>query len=148
MRKTAWIALILCIAVLAGCTTSQVGTVEDTGSGTDSVKIKGNPFDTLSLLDIGKIQSINYTVSGEGGSQSGSTTDKVIMAAIIEKLTGVQINGITDKSVDDDDLIIKIVTEQSIIEFAFEGDAIVIGENRFEVANLAPLKDYILELIG
>ncbi len=70
------------------------------------------------------------------------------MAAIIEKLTGVQINGITDKSVDDDDLIIKIVTEQSIIEFAFEGDAIVIGENRFEVANLAPLKDYILELIG
>ena len=56
MRKTAWIALILCIAVLAGCTAS-VGTVEDTGSGTDSVKIKGNPFDTLSLLDIGKIQN-------------------------------------------------------------------------------------------
>ena len=144
VKKTVWIALLLVLTLLSGCvTTTGSAKVKE---GTEPVT--ATPFDALALLDVGKIRKISYALNTEGGVMAGDTTDEEIIQLIIEKLTGVEIEGETNRAVEDKGLSIVIETDATTLEFAFEDDVLVVGDMRFEVSNIEPLYQYIENLLG
>ena len=129
-----FLALMLAgVTLLAGC-----------GGDTASKEVKWEAMDSLKAVEAANITSIDFQRATEGGAYGNSVYDLPTIEDIYLRLKDVEIKSPTDAAVDDDGLSLSVKTGDSEMNFAFEGDVLVLDDgSRFEVEGLDTLKSYV-----
>lgn len=128
------LALVLaCVTLLAGC-----------GGDTASEEAKWEAMDSLSAAEAADITRIDFQRATEAGVYANSVYDLPTIEDIYLRLKDVKIKEPTEAGVEDDGLSLSIKTGDSEMNFAFEGDILVLDDgSRYEVEGLDMLKSYI-----
>ena len=132
------VLLIANIATLTACS----------GGGDSSSDIIWPAMDALNEIKAEDVTSIEYARLTEGGAGTESTDDATQMEDIILRLKEVKIKEKSEAAVEDDGLVIKIISGDKSSSFNFEGDILVLEDgSRYEVENLGSLRTYVDKLL-
>lgn len=123
--------MLITVTLLAGC-------------GGGDKEVKWEAMDKLRETEAVDITRIDFQRSTEGGVYANSVYDLTTIEDIFLRLKEVEIEEPTDEGTEDDGLSLSVKTEDSEMNFVFEGDALVLDDgSRYEVEGLDSLKSYI-----
>lgn len=123
--------MLTAVTLLAGC-----------GGASDEAKWEA--MDSLKATEAADITRIDFQRATEGGAYGNSVYDLATIEDIYLRLKDVEIKSPTDAAVEDDGLSLSVKAGDSEMNFAFEGDILVLDDGkRYEVEGLDSLKSYI-----
>lgn len=149
MKKHTILIIMICLfgALLCSACSSDSSSKGDDSNFDDSKEISWSLQDMLRKVDVADIDHIDFDVYTEGGRSGGWTWDAEEIKSIYEGVLNLKLIKETNMAVDDDDLFITFYEGEKKYPFHFEHDIAIVGDNRYEVDNLANVKSFITELI-
>lgn len=140
MRKTGRKLTVLFLAMMFAAAALLPGC----GGDASGEEANWGAMDSLRETDAADITRIDFSRTTEGGAYANSVYDLQTIEDIFLRLKDVEIKSETDAAVEDNGLSLSIKTDDSEMDFVFEGDILVMDDGkRYEVEGLDMLRTYI-----